>query len=94
MKLYVGNLSYSTGESDLRELFAAYGTVDSVAVITDRDGGHTDYTTSITVKVRVIADRLRHAGERVTVTDAEVVYVAVDEHGRKTPVRSGHRRQG
>ena len=39
MKLYVGNLSYSTGESDLRELFAAYGTVDSVAVITDRDSG-------------------------------------------------------
>jgi RNA recognition motif-containing protein len=39
MKLYVGNLSYSTGESDLREMFAAYGTVDSVAVITDRDSG-------------------------------------------------------
>ena len=39
MKLYVGNLSYSTGESDLREMFAAYGAVDSVAVITDRDSG-------------------------------------------------------
>jgi RNA recognition motif-containing protein len=39
MKLYVGNLSYSTGENDLRDLFAAYGTVESVAVITDRDSG-------------------------------------------------------
>ena len=39
MKLYVGNLSYSTGESDLRDLFAAYGAVESVAVITDRDTG-------------------------------------------------------
>jgi cold-inducible RNA-binding protein len=39
MKLYVGNLSYSTGESDLRELFAAFGAVESVAVITDRDSG-------------------------------------------------------
>jgi len=39
MKLYVGNLSYSTSESDLRELFGAYGAVDSVAVITDRDSG-------------------------------------------------------
>ncbi len=39
MKLYVGNLSYSTTESDLRELFGAYGAVDSVAVITDRDSG-------------------------------------------------------
>ena len=39
MKLYVGNLSYSTGESELRELFSAFGAVDSVAVITDRDTG-------------------------------------------------------
>jgi RNA recognition motif-containing protein len=39
MKLYVGNLSYNTGENDLRELFAAYGAVESVAVITDRDTG-------------------------------------------------------
>jgi cold-inducible RNA-binding protein len=39
MKLYVGNLSYSAGENDLRELFSQYGTVESVAVITDRDTG-------------------------------------------------------
>ncbi len=39
MKLYVGNLTYNTGENELREIFSAYGTVDSVAVITDRDTG-------------------------------------------------------
>ena len=38
-KLYVGNLSYSTSEDDLRTLFAQAGTVVSVAVITDRDTG-------------------------------------------------------
>ena len=38
-KIYVGNLSWSTAEADLRELFAAVGTVHSVAVITDRDTG-------------------------------------------------------
>lgn len=39
MKLYVGNLPYSTTEEDLRSLFSQYGTVESVAVITDRDTG-------------------------------------------------------
>ena len=42
-------------------------------------------TTSITVKVRVEAERLR-GGERITVTDAQVVYVSVDERGRKAPI--------
>ena len=39
MKLYVGNLPYSTSEEDLRNLFSQYGNVESVAVITDRDTG-------------------------------------------------------
>jgi RNA recognition motif-containing protein len=39
MKLYVGNLPYTTSEEDLRNLFSQYGRVDSVAVITDRETG-------------------------------------------------------
>jgi cold-inducible RNA-binding protein len=39
MKLYVGNLPYSTSEEDLRNLFSQYGNVESVAVITDRETG-------------------------------------------------------
>lgn len=38
-KIYVGNLPWSTTEDDLRQIFAAYGSVESVAVITDRDTG-------------------------------------------------------
>lgn len=38
-KLYVGNLSYSTTEEQVRELFSQAGDVDSVALITDRDTG-------------------------------------------------------
>lgn len=38
-KLYVGNLSYSTSEEDLRTLFSEVGTVVSVALIKDRDTG-------------------------------------------------------
>jgi RNA recognition motif-containing protein len=39
VKLYVGNLDYSTTEEDLRTLFAQAGTVTSVALIKDRDSG-------------------------------------------------------
>ena len=39
VKLYVGNLSYSTTEEDLRALFTQAGTVASVALIKDRDTG-------------------------------------------------------
>ena len=38
-KLYVGNLSYTTTEDDLRSLFAQAGTVKSVTLIKDRDTG-------------------------------------------------------
>ena len=39
VRLYVGNLPYSTTEEDLRTLFAQAGAVASVALIKDRDTG-------------------------------------------------------
>jgi acyl-CoA thioesterase YciA len=46
--------------------------------------------TSITVKVTVEAERWGGGeGERVMVTEAEVVLVAVDEQGHPTPIRRG-----
>lgn len=39
VKLYVGNLPYSTTDDDLRQLFAEYGTIESASVISDRDTG-------------------------------------------------------
>jgi RNA recognition motif-containing protein len=38
-KIYVGNMSYSTSEDSLRSLFATYGEVVSVNLITDRYTG-------------------------------------------------------
>jgi len=37
-KLYVGNLSYTTTEDNLRNHFAAFGTVTSAKIISDQDG--------------------------------------------------------
>jgi acyl-CoA thioesterase YciA len=43
--------------------------------------------TSITIKVLVEADRIAHPGERARVTEADVVYVAIGEDRRPTPIR-------
>ena len=39
MKIYVGNLSWTADENELRDAFAAHGEVTSVQVITDRETG-------------------------------------------------------
>ena len=38
-KIFVGNLSFQTTENDLSDLFAQFGEVESVSIITDRDTG-------------------------------------------------------
>ncbi len=37
--IYVGNLSFDATEEQVRGLFEAYGAVDKVSIITDRDSG-------------------------------------------------------
>lgn len=39
MDIYVGNLSFDASEDDVREAFAAFGSVDSVKIIMDRETG-------------------------------------------------------
>lgn len=39
MKIYVGNLPWSTTDSDLEALFAGIGPVTSASVVTDRETG-------------------------------------------------------
>lgn len=38
-KLYVGNLSYTVKDDDLKQLFSAHGGVQSAQVIMDRESG-------------------------------------------------------
>jgi RNA recognition motif-containing protein len=37
--IFVGNLNFNTSEDELRQLFAPYGQVDRVSIMTDRDTG-------------------------------------------------------
>ena len=39
MKLYVGNLSFDTSNTELEQLFATVGTVESATVVEDRETG-------------------------------------------------------
>jgi acyl-CoA thioesterase YciA len=45
-------------------------------------------TTSITVRVMVEAERYGGTGERIQVTEAEVIYVAVDENRKKMKIKN------
>lgn len=38
-KLYVGNLTYGVTDSDLQQMFAPHGTVQSAQIVMDRDTG-------------------------------------------------------
>jgi RNA recognition motif-containing protein len=38
-RIYVGNLDYGVGDSDLEKMFAPHGTVQSAQVVMDRDTG-------------------------------------------------------
>lgn len=39
MKLYVGNLSYSVNDAELRQMFEPHGTVTSASIVMDRETG-------------------------------------------------------
>jgi len=49
-------------------------------------------TTSVTVQVVVEVERQDELGERVKVTEAEVVFVHVDDAGKPIPLQPGARR--
>jgi cold-inducible RNA-binding protein len=38
-KIFVGNLSFGATEDSVRAMFEAYGAVDRVSIVTDRDSG-------------------------------------------------------
>ena len=42
--------------------------------------------TSVTVKVEVYAERFNKQGAYIKVTEAQLTYVAIDEHGKPRPV--------
>jgi RNA recognition motif-containing protein len=77
-KLYVGNLTYGVNDSDLEQLFAQFGTVQSVQVIQDRETGRSkgfgfvemDTEAQAQAAIEGLHDR-EHDGRRLTVNEAK-----------------------
>jgi RNA recognition motif-containing protein len=92
VKLYVGNLSYTTTDDDLRTLFAQAGTVASVAVIKDRDTGTSkgfafvEMTTQAEAQKAISMFNSQQLGERTL-----KVNLAKPREERAAPRRSGSR---
>ena len=55
--IFVGNLSFGSTEDTIRTLFEAYGTVDRVSVVTDRDTGRARGFGFVEMSVDEEADR-------------------------------------
>lgn len=77
VKLYVGNLPYSTTDDDLRTLFAEFGTVESTAVISDRETGRSKGFGFVELSSKEEADKAiealngkDHGGRNLVVNEA------------------------
>lgn len=76
-KLYVGNLDYSTGNSDLEQLFSQFGQVVSAEVIIDRATGRSKGFGFVEIAVDSDADAAinslngkEYGGRMLTVNEA------------------------
>jgi cold-inducible RNA-binding protein len=77
-KLYVGGLAYSVTDSQLQQLFAASGTVESAKVIMDRDSdrskgfGFVEMSTQEEAEKAIAAlNGTQHEGRSITVNMAK-----------------------
>jgi RNA recognition motif-containing protein len=95
-KLYVGNLSYETTESDLRNLFAQAGVVNEVALIKDRDTGSSKGFAFVTMSNQAEADKAlqQFNGHSLGSRDLKVNIARPRESSFDSNSRGGYRSSG
>jgi RNA recognition motif-containing protein len=86
--LYVGNLSYSTTEDNLRTLFGEFGEVESARVITDRDTGRSKGFAFVEMSAEEAADEAIDALNGKSVDGREI---RVDKAKPRTDTRPERR---
>ena len=77
VKLYVGNLAFSTTEQDLHDEFSQHGQVNSASIVTDRDTGRSRGFAFVELDSKAAADAAIQAlngkelgGRAMTVNEA------------------------
>jgi RNA recognition motif-containing protein len=90
MRIYVGNLSFSTTEDALSAEFGAHGNVEEVSIITDRDTGRPRGFAFVTMSSD---DEARAAIEALNGTELDGRTINVNE-ARPRPSGGGGGRGG
>jgi len=72
VKLYVGNLAYSTTEKDLRLLFAQAGNVTSADLIKDRDSGQSKGFAFVTMGTQAEAQKAIYMFKAYSLADRKL----------------------
>ena len=86
--LYVGNLSYDTTEDTLRTLFAEYGEIESVNLISDRNTGRSRGFAFVEMSTGEAAQQAMSGMNGKQVDDREI---KVDKAKPKSDSRSSDR---
>ncbi len=87
-KIYVGGLPYSATESQLNDLFAAHGTVESAKVITDKFTGQSRGFGFVEMST---AEESKRAIEALNATQLDGRTLTVNEAKPQEPRSSGGR---
>jgi len=89
--IFVGNLSFQTTQDELHAAFAAYGTVERVNIVTDRDSGQPRGFAFVEMTDRSAADA---AIARLNGTDLNGRTLNVNEARPKPERSSGYGNRG
>jgi cold-inducible RNA-binding protein len=86
MNIYVGNLSFEVTDDELRQLFAAYGEVESASVVKDRFSGESRGFGFVEMPAKKDADAAIAA---LNGTDVKGRTITVNEAKPKAPKAGG-----
>ncbi|RJR41343.1 MAG: RNA-binding protein [Desulfobacteraceae bacterium] len=87
MNIYVGQLPYSVTEEDLRALFAEFGQLESVKIISDRETGQSKGFGFVDMPSNSEADRAIKALNGRPVAGRNIKVIPADPGGKR-PKRS------